>query len=94
MAEDYPYGHGGTTPHIHRYSGGDCHLKIAISGRGVKRYDLIEDGRRVKQDRLNDAFNVVRDAYPLATDVTRTGVLRVMRTLLRNVPAHASDVRA
>lgn len=94
MADDYPYGSGGTTPHIHRYSGGDCHLKIAISGRGVKRYDLIEGGRRVKQTRLNEAYDVVREAYPLATDVTRNGVLGVMGTLLRNVPAHASDVRA
>lgn len=92
MADDYPYGSGGTTPHIHRYSGGDCHLKIAIGRRGVKRYDLIEDGRRVKQSRLNEIFDVVREVYPLPTDTTRTGVINTMKTLLRNVPAHASDV--
>ncbi|RYH10665.1 hypothetical protein [Tropicimonas sp. IMCC6043] len=92
MADDYPYGSANTTPHIHRYSGGDCHLKIA-TGTKVSRFDLIEGGRRVKQSRLNEAYDVVRDVYPLATNATRVGLLAAMSGLLRNATPHSTDIQ-
>lgn len=91
MSDDYPYGSANTTPHIHRYSGGDCHLKIA-TGTKVKRFDLIEGGSRVKQSRLNEAYDVVREVFPLATDPTRVGLLAAMSNLLRGARPHSSDV--
>lgn len=91
MADDYPYGAANTTPHIHRYSGGDCHLKIA-TGTRVVRYDLIEGGRRVKQSRLNEAYDLVRDVYPEATNQTRVGLLAAMSDLVRDTTAHSTDL--
>ena len=88
MADDYPYGAANSVPHIHRYSGGDCHLKIT-SGRRIQRFDLIIDGRRNKQDVLNEAFDAVRETYPLGTDHRRTTLITTMRGLLRNVTPHA-----
>jgi hypothetical protein len=46
--EYYAYGAANTTPHIHVYSGGDCHLKILDRGR-VRRYNIIQGGRRHAQ---------------------------------------------
>ncbi|MGB0979498.1 MAG: hypothetical protein ACPGVV_08885, partial [Croceimicrobium sp.] len=40
LAGTYAYGSANTTPHIHVYSGGDCHLKIANNKGKVKREDL------------------------------------------------------
>lgn len=86
-ADWYEYGAANTTPHIHSYSGGDCHLKVA----GGNRYDLIKKGRRVKQTSLNDAFDKVRDDYPESDNVVRVGLLAKMKSLLRDTPKHKSD---
>ena len=93
MADDYPYGAANTVPHIHRYSGGDCHLKI-LYGTKIKRFDLIEGGSRVQQARLNDVFDIVREVYPRETDATRTSLLATMRDLLRDVTPHSKDIRS
>jgi hypothetical protein len=46
--DTYAYGSANTVPHIHVYSGGDCHLKILDRGR-VRRYNIIQDGKRHSQ---------------------------------------------
>lgn len=46
--EYYAYGSADTTPHIHVYSGGDCHLKILDRGR-IRRYNIVQGGRRHAQ---------------------------------------------
>jgi hypothetical protein len=90
MADDYPYGAANTTPHIHRYKGGDCHLKIGTGSR-VKRFDLIEGGSRVLQARLNDIYDEVRAVFPEETNPTRVGLLAVMSDLIRDVAKHSKD---
>ena len=44
----YAYGSADTTPHIHVYSGGDCHLKIRDRGR-IRRYNIVQNGKRHSQ---------------------------------------------
>jgi hypothetical protein len=44
----YAYGDGGSTPHVHCYSGGDCHVQIFDRGR-VRRYNIVQDGKRHAQ---------------------------------------------
>ncbi|MEY8096324.1 hypothetical protein AB9F29_02755 [Falsihalocynthiibacter sp. S25ZX9] len=90
MSDDYPFGAANTTPHIHRYKGGDCHLKIA-TGTKVKRYDLIEGGSRVKQTRLDEAYNVVREVFPDARNATRVGLLAAMSGLIRDCKKHSTE---
>jgi hypothetical protein len=46
--ESYAFGSANTVPHIHVYSGGDCHLKIVDRG-SIKRYNIIKDGKRHSQ---------------------------------------------
>lgn len=46
--EYYAYGSANTTPHIHVYSGGDCHLKILDRGR-IRRYNIVQGGSRHAQ---------------------------------------------
>jgi len=92
MADDYPYGSANTIPHIHRYSGGDCHLKIT-SNKKIKRFDMIVSGSRSTQAVLNEAFDAVRETYPLSTDPNRTNLLAKMKELLRNITVHKSDIR-
>ncbi len=46
--ESYAYGSANTVPHIHVYSGGDCHLKIVDRGR-VRRYNIVQGGKRHSQ---------------------------------------------
>jgi hypothetical protein len=46
--ESYAYGAANTVPHIHVYSGGDCHLKIVDRGR-VRRYNIVQNGKRHAQ---------------------------------------------
>jgi len=86
-ADWYEFGAANVTPHIHAYSGGDCHLKVA----GGDRFDLIKDGRRVKQSRLNEAFDRVREDFPDAKNATRIALLAKMRDLIRGARKHASD---
>ena len=88
MAEWYEYGAGNVTPHIHAYSGGDCHLKVA----GGDRYDLIKGHFRVTQAKLNEAFDRVRDDYPDPGNVVRVGLLAKMKDLLRDARQHPSDI--
>ena len=88
MADWYEYGNGAETPHIHAYSGGDCHLKVA----GGERYDLIKQHRRVPQANLNEAFDRVRADYPNANNIVRVALLAKMQDLLRNVPKHHKDI--
>ncbi|MBD2136105.1 DUF4157 domain-containing protein [Anabaena sp. FACHB-1237] len=75
----YAYGSANTTPHIHCY-GSDSHLKIA----GGKRYDLVKDGYRVEQNRLNEAFDAIREQYPQENNNVRNAVINAMRNILRN----------
>ena len=91
MADDYPFGAANKVPHIHRYKKGDCHLKVQ-SGRSIDRYDLVQGGRRVKQSNLNEAFDAVRAAFPLATDTTRVNLLATMKDMVRNVSPHPDDM--
>ena len=44
----YAYGSANTTPHIHVYSGGDCHLKI-FDRRRIRRYNIVQNGERHSQ---------------------------------------------
>lgn len=88
MADWYAYGQANTTPHIHAYSGGDCHLKVA----GGDRYNLIQQHRRVPQGQLNDAFDRVRADYPAANNPVRIMLLAKMKDLLRNIPKHKNDL--
>jgi hypothetical protein len=90
MAEDYPYGGADSIPHIHRYSGGDCHLKITY-GRRIQRFDLIVDGRKNRQGVLDEAFDAVRDAYPVENDHRRVELLRVLKSLLHNCRPHIDE---
>ena len=90
MADWYEFGAGNVTPHIHAYSGGDCHLKVA----GGDRYDLVKGHRRVTQAKLNEAFDRVRSDYPNVNNVTRVALLAKMKELLRDVPKHHSDMHA
>jgi hypothetical protein len=46
--DTYAFGSANTVPHIHVYSGGDCHLKIQDRG-GIKRYNIIQNGKRHSQ---------------------------------------------
>lgn len=87
MADWYEFGSANTTPHIHAYSGGDCHLKVA----GGDRYDLIKAHRKVKQGKLNEAFDRVRLDYPNNHDTGRLLIAK-MRELLRNVPPDKSEL--
>jgi hypothetical protein len=89
MAEWYEYGHGGVTPHIHAYSGGDCHLKVA----GGDRYDLVKDHVRVTQAKLNEAFDRVRADYPNDNSLVRIALIAKMKDLVRGVALHHSDKR-
>ncbi|MBA3470607.1 MAG: hypothetical protein H0T53_13295 [Herpetosiphonaceae bacterium] len=82
-ADWYEYGAANVTPHIHAYSGGDCHLKDAEG----HRYDLIKGGTRVKQDRINEAYDAIKEQYPSPTNATRVAVLAKMSDLLRDAPA-------
>ena len=87
MAEWYEYGNGGVTPHIHAYSGGDCHLKVA----GGDRYDLVKNHVRVTQAKLNEAFDRVRADYPNDNNIVRTALISKMKDLVRNVKKHHHD---
>ena len=78
----YEYGSANTTPHIHCYSGGDCHLKDAYG----TRYNLVKGGKRSSQDEINRAFDAIRTQYPLATNAIRTAVLAKMADILRDTP--------
>ena len=82
LKEYYAYGSANTTPHIHCYPGG-AHLKVA----GGDRYDLAQDGFRVSQDSINEAFDRVRSDYPLATNAVRVAVLAAMREILQGFRA-------
>ena len=87
MAEWYEYGSANTTPHIHAYSGGDCHLKVA----GGDRYDLIKGHFKVPQAKLNEAFDRIRLDYPNNHD-TGTAIIAKMRSLLQNVRPHPAKL--
>ena len=50
----YAYGSGNSIPHVHVYSGGDCHLKIMDRNK-VRRYNIIQNGKRHSQ--ADDALN-------------------------------------
>jgi hypothetical protein len=78
----YAYGAGNVTPHIHCYPGG-AHLKVA----GGDRYDLAQDGFKVSQDKINEAFDRVRADYPLATSPVRVALLAEMKRILREFKA-------
>jgi hypothetical protein len=46
----YAYGSANTVPHVHVYSGGDCHLKIVDPDRKkIMRYNIIQNGKRHAQ---------------------------------------------
>jgi len=81
----YAYGAGNVTPHIHCYPGG-AHLKVA----GGDRYDLAQDGFRVSQDKIDEAFDRVRADYPLATNAVRVALLAEMQRILREFKARPS----
>ncbi len=87
MADTYALGSANTTPHIHVYSGGDCHIKFA----GGDRVDLIKNHVRVPQARLNEVFDRIRSEYPDAQNQTRVAALAALGGVLRNVAIHQSD---
>ncbi len=70
---DYPYGAANSVPHIHRY-GTSWHLKI-VNRDSVKRYNLVVDGKKAKQDVQNEAFEAAKGNADL---------LSKMRELLRD----------
>lgn len=88
MADRYPYGHGGVTPHIHCYNDG-AHVKVA----GGDRYNLVVRNRRVLQADLDVAFDRVRHDYPLAGNPVRVALLQAMRDVVRDFPPHIRDAR-
>lgn len=45
--KDYPYGSANSVPHVHQY-GPDSHLKI-LGSRGLKRYNIVQNGKRHAQ---------------------------------------------
>ncbi len=85
--DSYAYGAANVTPHIHVYSGGDCHLK---DSQGT-RFNLVQNGRRVKQSRINEAFDAIRTQFPDPSNPKRTAVLAAMRDLLRGKPRDKSE---
>lgn len=86
-ADWYEYGAANVTPHIHAYGSGDCHLKDAYG----HRYDLIQKGRRVKQQRINEAYDAIREQYPDPNNAVRVAVLAKMSELLRVSPKDKGD---
>lgn len=80
----YAYGAANTTPHIHVYSGGDCHLKVA----GGDRYDLVQGGFK-RPAGIHEAFEWTKSAYP-AGDERRTNLLAALRACVKDVPVPAN----
>ena len=64
----YAYGSANTTPHIHVYSGGDCHLKILDRGR-IKRYNIVQNGKRHSQ--ADTALAVAEDNQTLVDAIKK-----------------------
>jgi len=87
MADWYELGNANTTPHIHAYSGGDCHIKFA----GGDRANLIVNHIRVPQARLNEIFDRIRTDYPDPLNPTRIAALAALSGVLRNVAIHQTD---
>lgn len=85
--DSYAYGAANVTPHIHVYSGGDCHLK---DSNGT-RFNLVQGGQRVKQARINEAFDAIRQQFPNPSNPKRIAVLAALRDLLRGRPRGKSE---
>lgn len=75
--DSYAYGAGNSIPHIHVYSGGDCHLKI-MDGSKVKRIDLVQGGKKYGDK--------VAEAFDLARATGNTTLVNAIKDLVRGVP--------
>lgn len=86
-ADYYAYGAANTTPHIHVYNNVNCHIKVA----GGHRFNLVQNGRRVRQTAINVAFDQVRADYPDPNNPARKALLAIMANLIKNVRKHEED---